>query len=55
MPPRQPNARKNNNWPPQPADPLNENVLYVEFWEAFQVIAQAVTNIQGNLQAAVPP
>ena len=41
--------------PPQLVDHENKSVSHVKFWAAFQVLAQAVTNIHGNRQAAVPP
>ena len=49
MPPRRANNHRNDNQPPQPTDPLNENVSHAKFWAAFQALAQAViANIQGN-------
>ena len=41
--------------PPQPVDPENESVSYVEFRATFQALAQAVTNVQGNRQAVALP
>ena len=55
MPPCRANAHRNDNQPPQPVDPLNDNVSHAKFRVTFQALAQAVTaNVQGNHQATVP-
>ncbi|XP_016578970.2 uncharacterized protein LOC107876594 [Capsicum annuum] len=48
MPPRRDFVRGVNDQTPQPVDPENESVSYTEFWAAFQVLAQDVTNVNGN-------
>ncbi|PHU19908.1 hypothetical protein BC332_11059 [Capsicum chinense] len=55
MPPRRDFVHWVDDQPPQPVDPENESVSYAEFWAAFQALAQTVTNVHGNRQAAVPP
>ena len=55
MPHRRDFVRGVDDQPPQPVDPENGSVSHVEFRVAFQALAQAVTNINGNRQAAVPP
>lgn len=49
VPPKINNDQRNRNQPTPPAhaDPLNKKVTHVEFWVAFQVLAQAMT-IQVN-------
>lgn len=44
MPPHRSYTRRNEDQliPVLPADPLNRNITYVQFWVAFQVLALKV-------------